>query len=120
MERRLNVLIASPLESEHVERIAALAPDRLQVIYEPDLLPVPRYVADHNGRPRALGEAELTRWLTHLREADILFDFDWLAPERLLLHAPRLRWVQGTSAGIGAARSCAAYRASDGIGHPVR
>jgi phosphoglycerate dehydrogenase-like enzyme len=62
---------------------------------------VPRYVADHDGRPRALSAAQRERWLAHLREADILFDFDWLAPERLVEHAPRLRWVQGTSAGIG-------------------
>ena len=71
------------------------------MIFEPELLPVPRYVADHDGRPRALSAAQRARWLAHLREADILFDFDWLAPERLVLHAPRLRWVQGTSAGIG-------------------
>jgi glyoxylate/hydroxypyruvate reductase len=97
----LKVLIASPLEPEHVERIAAVAPGRIEVIFEPDLLPVPRYVADHDGRPRDLTSEQRERWLAHLREADILFDFDWLAPERLLEHAPRLRWVQGTSAGIG-------------------
>jgi phosphoglycerate dehydrogenase-like enzyme len=99
--RPLKVLIASPLEPEQVERIAAAAPGRIEVIYVPNLLPVPRYVADHTGRPRALSPEQRERWLAHLREADILFDFDWLAPERLLLHAPRLRWVQGTSAGIG-------------------
>jgi len=99
--RPLKVLIASPLEPEQVERIAAAAPGRIEVIYEPDLLPVPRYVADHDGLPRPLSAAQRERWLAHLREADILFDFDWLAPERLLEHAPRLRWVQGTSAGIG-------------------
>jgi glyoxylate/hydroxypyruvate reductase len=99
--RPLKILIASPLEPEQVERIAATAPDQFEVIYEPDLLPVPRYVADHTGQPRRLTAAQRERWLTHLRAADILFDFDWLAPERLALHAPRLRWVQGTSAGIG-------------------
>lgn len=99
--RPLKVLIASPLESEQARRIAAAAPDRIEVIFEPELLPVPRYVADHKGRPRALSAAQRARWLAHLREADILFDFDWLEPERLVLHAPRLRWVQGTSAGIG-------------------
>jgi glyoxylate/hydroxypyruvate reductase len=99
--RPLKILIASPLEPEQVERIAAAAPGQVEVIYEPDLLPVPRYVADHTGRPRTLSAAQRERWLTHLREADILFDFDWLAPEQLLEQAPRLRWVQGTSAGIG-------------------
>ncbi len=99
--RPQKILIASPLEPEQVERIAAAAPDRAEVIFEPDLLPEPRYVADHKGRPRALSDLQRARWLGHLREADILFDFDWLAPERLVEHAPRLRWVQGTSAGIG-------------------
>jgi glyoxylate/hydroxypyruvate reductase A len=99
--RPLKVLIASPLEPEQVRRIAAAAPGRIEVIHEPELLPVPRYVADHKGRPRALSDAQREHWLALLGEADILFDFDWLAPERLLEHAPRLRWVQGTSAGIG-------------------
>ena len=99
--RPLKILIASPLESEHVERIAAAAPGQVEVIYAPDLLPVPRYVADHTGRPRDLSPEQRARWLAHLRDADILFDFDWLAPERLVVHAPRLRWVQCTSAGIG-------------------
>jgi glyoxylate/hydroxypyruvate reductase A len=97
----LKVLIASPLEPEQAERIAAAAPGRIEVIYAPDLLPVPRYVGDHEGRPRPLTPDQRERWLAHLREADILFDFDWLAPERLVEHAPRLRWVQATSAGIG-------------------
>ncbi|MGH6921062.1 MAG: D-2-hydroxyacid dehydrogenase [Geminicoccaceae bacterium] len=100
-KRPLKVLIASPLEPEQARRIAAAAPGRIEVIYEPDLLPVPRYVADHKGRPPELNPEQRECWLDHLREADILFDFDWLAPERLVLHAPRLRWVQGTSAGIG-------------------
>jgi phosphoglycerate dehydrogenase-like enzyme len=99
--RSLKVLIASPLEPGQAERIAAAAPGRVEVIFAPELLPVPRYAADHNGRPRALSRRQRERWFAYLREADILFDFDWLAPERLLEHAPRLRWVQGTSAGIG-------------------
>ena len=100
-ERRLTVLIASPLEPALVERIAALAPERVRVVFEPDLLPEPRYVADHNGRKRDLTPAQRQRWLDHLRAADILFDFDWMAPEALPANAPNLRWIQATSAGIG-------------------
>jgi glyoxylate/hydroxypyruvate reductase len=100
-ERSLTVLIASPLEPAHVERIAAVALGRIQVVFEPDLLPEPRYVADHNGRPRDLTPEQRRRWLGHLQAADILFDFDWMAPEELPRNAPRLRWIQGTSAGIG-------------------
>jgi phosphoglycerate dehydrogenase-like enzyme len=95
------VLIASPLEPALVERIAAAAPGRIRVIFEPELLPEPRYVADHTGRPRNLTPQQRERWRTHLRNADILFDFDWMAPEALPRSAPHLRWIQSTSAGIG-------------------
>ena len=97
----LTVLIASPLEPALVQRIAAAAPGRIRVIFEPELLPERRYVADHTGRPRNLTPQQSERWRTHLRNADILFDFDWMAPEALPRNAPKLRWIQGTSAGIG-------------------
>ena len=45
------VMIASPLEEEQVERIRRFDPQRIEVLHEPDLLPTPRYVADHNGDP---------------------------------------------------------------------
>jgi phosphoglycerate dehydrogenase-like enzyme len=98
----LTVLIGSPLEPALVERIAAVAPDRIRVVCEPDLLPEPRYVADHKGIRRDLTPAQEQRWCDHLRAADIMFDFDWMAPEDLPAQAPKLRWIQATSAGIGA------------------
>jgi glyoxylate/hydroxypyruvate reductase len=100
-EGPLTVLIASPLEAALVERIATVEPGRIRVVFEPDLLPEPRYVADHNGRRRDLSPEQKQRWLDHLQAADVLFDFDWVAPEALPRHAPKLRWIQGTSAGIG-------------------
>jgi glyoxylate/hydroxypyruvate reductase len=97
----LTVLIASPLEPELVRRLAAAEPERVRVTFEPELLPEPRFVADHTGRRRELTAEQRERWLAHLRAADVLFDFDWLADEDLPRNAPRLRWIQGTSAGIG-------------------
>jgi glyoxylate/hydroxypyruvate reductase len=94
------VLIASPLEPEHVERIAAVGP-RVAVLYRPDLLPVPRYPADHTGVPRDLGPGQLKAWRELLARAEVSFDFDWWAPGDMPRNAPRLRWVQATSAGIG-------------------
>ncbi len=44
------VFIATPLEPEHVDRIRAVAPDKVEVICEPDLLPSTRFIADHKGR----------------------------------------------------------------------
>jgi glyoxylate/hydroxypyruvate reductase len=96
----VSVLIAAPLEAEYAERIEA-ADARLRVLYEPDLLPVPRYPCDHGGVPRALSEADLGRWSALRAEADISFDFDWQEPAQMARNSPRLRWVQATSAGIG-------------------
>lgn len=98
---RLGVLIATYLEPDLVERIAAADP-RLDVHYAPDLLPVPRFVSDHTGTPRAFTAAQQTRWEELLAAAEVSFDFDWQAPAELPRRAPKLRWVQATSAGIGA------------------
>src|SRR2546428_9086979 len=97
----LRVLIASPLEPQHVARIGAADP-RVSVLYEPGLLPVPRYPADHTGVPRQLSAAELGAWAGLRSQADVSFDFDWQAPAETVANCPRLRWGQATSAGIGA------------------
>jgi phosphoglycerate dehydrogenase-like enzyme len=100
MTAALNVLIASPLEAEHASRIAAADP-RINLLYEPELLPVPRYPCDHTGTPRDLDAAAVAKWAGLRRAADISFDFDWHRPEQIEASCPRLRWIQGTSAGIG-------------------
>src|SRR5579864_6997935 len=99
--RRVPVLIATWLHPKHVERIAAAEPDRIELIYEPELLPTTRYEADHHGPPRPLTDVQRRRWHTLLDRAEISFEFDWERPEELLKRAPRLRWVQSTSSGIG-------------------
>ncbi|GAA1892205.1 D-2-hydroxyacid dehydrogenase [Asanoa iriomotensis] len=96
----VRVLIASYFEPELVDRIAAVDP-RVDVSYEPDLLPVPRYVADHTGSPRPLSPEQQDRWAKALAAADVSLGFDWQAPAELPSRAPGLRWVQATSAGIG-------------------
>src|SRR5690349_13818322 len=98
---KLTILIASPLEDEHVDRIRAYDPARFEVLHEPDLLAKPRYVADHNGAPRTMTADQSERWAALLRRADILFDFDRLDAANMAVNAPRLRWVQATSSGIG-------------------
>lgn len=100
MTADLNVLIASPLEAEHADRIASADP-RVNLLYEPDLLPVPCYPCDHTGTTRDLGPAELARWAQLRAAAHVSFDFDWQAPGEIAANCPRLRWIQGTSAGIG-------------------
>jgi phosphoglycerate dehydrogenase-like enzyme len=95
------VLIASWLEAEEAQRMAAAEPDRIVLYYEPELLPTTRYVADHHGPPRNLSEHQRRRWRQLLALAEISFEFDWEAPEMLVERCPRLRWVQSTSSGIG-------------------
>jgi phosphoglycerate dehydrogenase-like enzyme len=90
--------ITSPLEPEHVARMRAIAPNRVEIVHEPDLLPPVRYQGDHNGAPDfALTAAQMDRWRSHLARATILWDF----PPDGLASAPNVRWVQTTSSGIG-------------------
>lgn len=95
------VVICSFLEPELVQRIRAAVPG-VTVAYEPELLPVPRYPCDHTGTPRPLSKGELARWQATVAEADVAFDFDWLDPASMPARCQRLRWIQATSAGIGA------------------
>jgi phosphoglycerate dehydrogenase-like enzyme len=98
---RFTVLICSYLEPQHVQRIRRVD-DRLDVIYEPELLRPPRYAADHTGDPalRRTPEQE-RRWQSLLARADILFDFDPTHRADLPDLANKARWIQSTSAGIG-------------------
>jgi phosphoglycerate dehydrogenase-like enzyme len=102
MDRRVTVMIASPLEPEHAERIAASFPDRIELIYRPDLMPPMRYVADHYGPPdwRRTPEQQ-TEWHDLLRRAEVLWDFSAGEAQGPLELSPHLRWVQTTSAGVG-------------------
>jgi len=98
------ILIASPLEAEHVRSIAAAA-DGTEVAFEPELLPPPRYPCDHRGPPdwRRDAAAEL-RWGQLLATAEILYGIPGDSGAQLsdaLARAPQVRWVQGTSAGAG-------------------
>jgi phosphoglycerate dehydrogenase-like enzyme len=95
-------VIASPLEAEHAARIAASDPDRLELVYRPDLLPPPRYAADHGGDPTwRRTPAQRAEWHALLRRAEILWDFAAGEEAGPLDLSPGLRWVQTTSAGVG-------------------
>jgi glyoxylate/hydroxypyruvate reductase len=93
------ILITSYLEPELVERIGSAWSGI--VLYDPALVPAPRYAADHGGARPQLSESDEQRWREWLARADVCFDFDWWQPDRLLDNCPRLSWVQATSAGIG-------------------
>jgi glyoxylate/hydroxypyruvate reductase A len=100
MAGELTIVIGSFLEEEQVRRIAAAQPGA-RVVYEPELLPVPQFPSDHVGLRPELTAAELDRWCGLSASADVFFDFDWFDPAAMPRHAPRLRWIQATAAGIG-------------------
>jgi phosphoglycerate dehydrogenase-like enzyme len=97
---RVRVLIASPLEPDLVARIGGVD-TRLEVIYRADLLGTPRYVGDHTP-PVERSAAQAAEWAELLASADILFDVDRPNVQPgLVQRAPRLRWVQASSSGVG-------------------
>jgi glyoxylate/hydroxypyruvate reductase A len=96
----VNIVICSYLEPELVARITAI--DDVKVVSRPDLLPVPRYTCDHSAPPRELTTAQLVEWRALVASADVTFDFDWFEPSTIPERCPDLKWIQGTSAGIGA------------------
>lgn len=96
----VRVLIASPLEPELVARIAAVD-ERLDVVYRPDLLGTTRYIGDHTP-PVARTEAQEAEWSALLASAEVLFDVDRPNVRTgLIERAPRLRWIQASSSGVG-------------------
>jgi phosphoglycerate dehydrogenase-like enzyme len=97
---RIVVLIASPLEPEHIERIGRVDP-RIELLHDADLLPQPRYVSDHTGPATTRTPEQEARFLEMLRRAEVVFDFPSGHFRDLQIVAPRLRWLQATSAGIG-------------------
>ncbi|MDR7418111.1 MAG: D-2-hydroxyacid dehydrogenase [Armatimonadota bacterium] len=95
----VTVLIASYLEPEHVERIRAVS--GIRVLYDPALLPAPRYTCDHVGHPLTRSSDDERRWRGYLAEAEVMFDFDYPNLRGLKDLIPRVRWIQATSTGIG-------------------
>jgi phosphoglycerate dehydrogenase-like enzyme len=92
------IMIASPLEEEHVAAIRDTHPS-LQVLYDPALLPPTRYVADHNGGPFERTPLQQRRWEEMLAEAEILWD---LPAAKDLPLIGKVQWIQTTSTGVGA------------------
>ena len=88
MSEQLTVVVTSPLEQEHLERIRAVDP-RIELLYDAELVPAPRYTADHKGVHPVLDAAQQQRWRGMLGRADVLFDFDWFEPAKLRENAPR-------------------------------
>jgi phosphoglycerate dehydrogenase-like enzyme len=104
MSEPVIVMIAGPLEADLVESIRAVD-SRVEVEYDPDLLPLPRFPGDHHGIDgfRRSPEGE-SRWREMLATAEVLFGIPGESPRELadaVRANPGLRWVQATAAGAG-------------------
>jgi phosphoglycerate dehydrogenase-like enzyme len=96
---KTRIFITSPLEPENVERIRAVDPARIEIDYQPDLLPPIRYIGDHVGAPFKRTDEQQKRWLEALAAAEVMWDVP--RDVQQLAAARKLRWVQQTSTGVG-------------------
>ncbi len=101
---RVRVAITSYLEPELVGRLRTVD-ERLDVAFEPDLLPAPLYPSDHRGDPTfERTPAQQERFEELIAGAEVMFGFPREDPAQLawaVRLAPRLRFVQCTFAGAG-------------------
>jgi len=101
---KTRIFISTPLESEHVDRIRSIAADGAEVLYEPKLMPQPRFVGDHDGDSTFLRTPEMEQhWQSLAESADIFWDIppDSGDGSNVVALAKQLRWIQTTSSGIG-------------------
>jgi glyoxylate/hydroxypyruvate reductase len=110
------VVIATPLEPELVAHLRAVD-ERLDVAYEADLLPTPRWASDHIGDPSFVRTPEQEARFTELvAGAEIVLGYPQEDPAQiawLVRTAPELRWVQATFAGAGQQLSAAGLARED-------
>lgn len=101
---RVVVVIATPLEADLVAGIRRVD-DRLEVRYQPELLPPPRFPGDHRGvEPFQRTVEQEDRWRTMMAEAEVLFGVPGQSPWELadaVRSNAGLRWVQATAGGAG-------------------
>ncbi len=96
---RIRVLVASALEPPLVDRIRAVDP-RLDVVYRGDLIGRPRYPGDHTA-PMTRTPAQAAEWTALVAGAEVMLDLDRATERDLARQAPRLRWIQLSSSGVG-------------------
>ena len=97
-------VITSPLSDTVVARIRDNAPREIELVHRPDLIAPPRYTCDHTGDAAfRRSEAQEREWRSILRDAEVTWGFAESGDDGPTTLTPALRWVQATSAGVGAA-----------------
>jgi phosphoglycerate dehydrogenase-like enzyme len=113
---RVPVVIATPVEAELVARLRDVD-GRLDVLFEPDLLPPPRFPSDHRGAlDFRRSPAEEERFSRLVGGAEVLYGIPGETPAGLawaVRTAPGLRFVQATAAGAGEQVRAAALTATE-------
>jgi phosphoglycerate dehydrogenase-like enzyme len=112
----VRIAIATPLEVELVERLRRVD-ERLDVLFEPDLLPPPRWASDHIGDSAfERTPDEEARFTQLVAGAEVVLGFPREDPAQipwLVRTAPGLRFVQATFAGAGQQLAAAGLPAED-------
>ena len=100
----LKVMIATPLSAELADRVAAVD-ERIELRYDPELLPPGRWPGDIEGDPAfARDAAGERRWRELLDGAEVIYGIPRGSGAELvetLRAAPQARWVQARNAGAG-------------------
>jgi len=102
---RLQVAVVTPLSAELCALVERREP-RVEMLFEPELLPPERYPADHHGDPAFTRTPEQERRFAEIVDgADALYGVpgeDPAALRQAVESNPRLRWVHTMAAGGGA------------------
>lgn len=97
------IAICSPLEPAFVAHIEAAFPGQTEVRYRADLVPQPRFAADHGDPNWVRTPAQSAAWRTMLADAEVAWGFPTDGADGPLQLCRRLQWIQTTSAGVGPA-----------------
>jgi len=100
INRTVTVFVVVPFPAGCIDRMSKADP-RVELIYDRTLIPERRYRADRVGKPMDWTVDMERRWCEHAARAEVMLGFHKPHLDRLREVAPNLRWLQGTSTGIG-------------------
>ena len=101
MKEPIKIFITFRLAPELIKKVKTADP-RVEIIYEPEILGKLRYPNDQHGAHIERTPKQELRWLENLSNAEIIFGYLNRQYASIIKElAPKLRWIQSPSAGIG-------------------